>query len=191
MAGESGTSVSETKRQLETSKRVKRLPKTANAMRKGTLSPEKVQAIASAANVDPDAEAKLLEGAETKPLGELRKECLNAKGKDRDKAHARIHRDRYARAGTITTSRPTAAGRSAKAKAADSWSRPTTPDTPTTDRPNALEARAPRCVCSVSVLDEPSPPAGIARAPLRRRIRRKRDLAWPAPCDEPNADSSA
>ena len=57
-------------------------------MRTGTLSPEKVQAIVSAANVDPDAEAKLLDGAETKPLGELRKDCLNAKGKDRDKAHA-------------------------------------------------------------------------------------------------------
>jgi hypothetical protein len=30
-------------------------------------------------------------------LAELREECLNAKGKDRDKTHARIRRDRYAR----------------------------------------------------------------------------------------------
>ena len=97
MAGESGTSVSETKRQIETSKRVRKLPKTATAMRKGTLSPAKVEAIAAAANVDPDAEDNLLDGAETKPLAELREDCLNAKAKDRDKAHARIHRDRYAR----------------------------------------------------------------------------------------------
>ncbi len=97
MAGESGTSVSEAKRQLETSKRVRRLPKTANAMRKGKLSPAKVEAIASAANVDPDAEDKLLDGADKKPLAEVREDCLNAKGKDRDKAHARIHRNRFAR----------------------------------------------------------------------------------------------
>jgi hypothetical protein len=97
MVGESGTSISAAKTQLETSKRVKRLPRTASAMRKGKLSPAKVDAITSAANVDPDAEEKLLEGAETKPLAELREECLNAKAKDRDKTHARIHRDRYAR----------------------------------------------------------------------------------------------
>jgi hypothetical protein len=40
---------------------------------------------------------RLLEGAEKKPLPEVREDCLNAKGKDRDKAHARIRRDRYAR----------------------------------------------------------------------------------------------
>ena len=97
MAGEAGTSISTAKTQLETSKRVKKLPRTASAMRKGKLSPAKVDAIASAANVDPDAEEKLLEGAETKPLAQLREECLNAKGKDRDKTHARIKRDRYAR----------------------------------------------------------------------------------------------
>ena len=65
MAGESGTSISETKRQLETSKRVKRLPRTASAMRKGKLSPAKAHAIAGAADVDPDAEDQLLDGAET------------------------------------------------------------------------------------------------------------------------------
>ena len=63
----------------------------------GKLSPAKVEAIASAADVDPDAEDELLEGAETKPLAELREDCLKAKAKDRDKTHARIRRDRYAR----------------------------------------------------------------------------------------------
>ena len=93
----SGTSINEAKAQIKTSKRVKKLPKTANAMRKGTLSPAKVDAIAGAANVDPDAEDKLLEGAEKKPLAQLREDCLKAKAKDRDKAHARIRRERYAR----------------------------------------------------------------------------------------------
>ena len=93
----SGTSINEAKAQIKTSKRVKKLPKTANAMRKGTLSPAKVDTIADAANVDPDAEDKLLEGAEKKPLAELRADCLKAKAKDRDKTHARIRRERYAR----------------------------------------------------------------------------------------------
>jgi hypothetical protein len=97
MAGESGTSISEAKRQLETSKKVRKLPKTANAMRKGKLSPAKVDAIASAADVEPEAEDRLLDGADKKPLAELKEDCLNAKGKDRDKAHDRIHRDRFAR----------------------------------------------------------------------------------------------
>ena len=81
----SGTSISAAKPQIETSKRVKKLPKTADAMRKGKLSPAKAEAIADAANVDPDAEDKLLEGAEKKPLAELREDCLKAKAKDRDK----------------------------------------------------------------------------------------------------------
>ena len=97
LAGIAGSSVNSAKKELETSKRVKRLPRTAAAMRKGKLGPAKAEAIADAANVDREAEAKLLDGAEKKPLAELRLECLNAKGKDRDKAHARIHRDRCAR----------------------------------------------------------------------------------------------
>jgi len=92
----SGTSVKAAKTKLQTSKRVKKLPKTANAMRTGALSPEKVDAIADAANVEPSAEEKLLAGAEKKPLGELREDCLKAKAKDRDRAHKRIHRDRCA-----------------------------------------------------------------------------------------------
>jgi hypothetical protein len=87
----------EAKTQIKTSKRVKKFPKTANAMRKGKLSPAKADAIADAANVDPEAEDKLLDGAEKKPLAELREECLKAKAKDSDKAHARIRRERYAR----------------------------------------------------------------------------------------------
>ena len=42
----SGTSINDAKKPIETSKRVKKLPKTANAMRKGKLSPAKAEAIA-------------------------------------------------------------------------------------------------------------------------------------------------
>jgi hypothetical protein len=93
----SGTSVTDAKKSLETSKRVKKLPKTANSMRKGELSAAKADAIASAAAVAPEAEDKLLAGAEKKPLGELREACLKAKARDGDKARERIHRDRCAR----------------------------------------------------------------------------------------------
>jgi hypothetical protein len=97
LASLAGTSVNTAKTQIKTSKKVKKLPKTANAMRKGKLSPAKAEAIADAANVDPEAEDRLLDGAQKKPLAEVREDCLKAKGKDRDAAHKRIRRDRYAR----------------------------------------------------------------------------------------------
>ena len=50
MAADSGTSISAAKNALATSKRVRKLPKTANAMRKGELSPAKAEAIADAAD---------------------------------------------------------------------------------------------------------------------------------------------
>ena len=63
----------------------------------GKLSPAKAEAIADAAAVAPDAEDELLDGAEKKPLGELREECLKAKAVDVDKTRERIHRERCAR----------------------------------------------------------------------------------------------
>jgi hypothetical protein len=97
LAALAGSSVTTEKKAIETSKRVRTRPKIANSMRKGKLSPAKAEAIASAANVNPDAEDELLDGAEKKPLAELREECLNAKGADRDKAHDRIRRERFVR----------------------------------------------------------------------------------------------
>ena len=96
LAAISGSSIHAAKSSLETSKNVRDLPKTAAAMRAGTLSASKAEAIVSAATVAPDAEDKLLIGAEKKSLGELREECLKAKAVDRDETHARIHRDRRA-----------------------------------------------------------------------------------------------
>src|ERR1700724_416737 len=73
-----GSSVTDAKKSLETSKRVKKLPKTANSMRKGELSAAKAEVIAGAATVAPEAEDRLLAGAEKRPLGELREACLKA-----------------------------------------------------------------------------------------------------------------
>jgi Domain of unknown function (DUF222) len=97
LAALAGTSVNTEKKSIETSKRVRKLPKTEAAMRRGKLSPAKVEAIASAATVAPAAEGDLLDGAEKASLSELLEKCLKAKAVDVDKARERIHRDRCAR----------------------------------------------------------------------------------------------
>ena len=94
----SGTSVGSARSLIETSQLVADLPATAAALREGTLSGAKVEAIASAATIVPDAEAVLLASAQKMPLGVLRKECLRARaGTDLDTTHARIHADRFLR----------------------------------------------------------------------------------------------
>ena len=80
--------------QLETSKRVRQLPATEQALPAGKLSGAKAEAIAAAAEVAPEAEADLLEGAEDAPLADVREQCLRARAKDRDAAHARIRKAR-------------------------------------------------------------------------------------------------
>ena len=96
LAAVSGTSVSAARNMLETSKQLEALPATADAMRAGKLSRAKAEAIASAATVAPEAEARLLAKADA-PVAVVREECLKAKAVDRDAAHARIRRERYAR----------------------------------------------------------------------------------------------
>jgi hypothetical protein len=97
LAAIAGSTVTAEKKAIETSRNVRKLPKTAAAMRKGELSAAKAEAIADAARVAPESEDKLLDGAEKKPLGELREECLQAKAVDADKAHRRIRKNRCAR----------------------------------------------------------------------------------------------
>jgi Domain of unknown function (DUF222) len=97
LAALAGSSVNTEKKTLETSKRVRKLPKTADAMRKGKLSPAKAASIAGAATVAPDAEDDLLDGAEKKPLAELREECLKAKAVNADDTYKRLRRDRFVR----------------------------------------------------------------------------------------------
>ena len=92
LAAIGGTSVSAAKNQLETSKRIRKLPATAKALRAGKLSAAKAEAIAGSAEVAPGAEDKLLDGAEDAPLADVREKCMRARAKDREKAHARIRR---------------------------------------------------------------------------------------------------
>ena len=99
IAAASGSSVSSARSMLETSKQLEELPATAAAMRTGRLSRAKAEAIASAATVAPEAEGRLLAGAAA-PLAAVREACLQAKAVDRDAAHARIRKGRYARAFT-------------------------------------------------------------------------------------------
>jgi hypothetical protein len=94
LAAIAGSTVTAEKKAIEMSRRVRKLPKTAAAMRKGKLSPAKAEAIADAAKVAPEAEDQLLDGAEEKPLAELREECLKAKAVNVDKTRKRIHRER-------------------------------------------------------------------------------------------------
>jgi hypothetical protein len=96
LARVSGSSVSAARNTLETSQQIKGLPATAAALRAGKLSAAKAEVIASAATVAPDAEAELLAGADA-PLAVVRDKCLAAKGRDREKAHKRIKKARFAR----------------------------------------------------------------------------------------------
>ena len=98
LASWSGTSVGSARSLIETSQRVAELPATAAALREGRLSGAKVEAIAAAATIAPDAEAGLLAVAQKMPLGVLRKDCLRARARtDRDAAHARIREGRFLR----------------------------------------------------------------------------------------------
>ena len=69
LAAIAGTSVSAARGQLETSKKVRKLPKTERALRAGKLSGAKAEAIAAAAEVAPEAEAELLDGAQDAAAG--------------------------------------------------------------------------------------------------------------------------
>ena len=62
LANLAGISVSEARQMLQTSNRVQKLERTAAAMRAGELSPGKAHAIADAASVVPEDEARLLDG---------------------------------------------------------------------------------------------------------------------------------
>lgn len=85
IARRTGTGVGAAKKKLETSKRLKRLPKTDNAVREGELSDEQADAISGGADASPDDEDDLLDAAHKQPLHDLRRRAGDARGKaDRD-----------------------------------------------------------------------------------------------------------
>jgi hypothetical protein len=97
LAHTAGTSLGQARGTLETSKRLVALPRTEDAMRRGELSAAQAEAVADAASVAPGAEARLVELAGRRSLGEVRDECARTKAAaDRD-ADARYRRVRESR----------------------------------------------------------------------------------------------
>lgn len=100
LARTSGSSVGVARSGLETAKRLRRLPATEAAVRRGALSRAQTEAIADAAAVNPAAEGSLLETAERSSLVELREQANRAKAAgdpDPDATHRRIHARRCLR----------------------------------------------------------------------------------------------
>lgn len=100
LARTSGSSVGVARSGLETAKRLRRLPATEAAVRRGALSRAQTEAIADAAAVNPAAEGSLLEIAERSNLVELREQANRAKAAgdpDPDATHRRIHAQRCLR----------------------------------------------------------------------------------------------
>jgi Domain of unknown function (DUF222) len=100
LARTSGSSVGVARSGLETAKRLRRLPATEAAVRRGALSRAQTEAIADAAAVNPAAEGSLLATAERSSLVELRQQANRAKAAgdpDPDATHRRIHRQRCLR----------------------------------------------------------------------------------------------
>ena len=78
----SGTSDSAARVILETSKKARALPACAAALRSGKLSGAKARVVIGAAAVNGDAEAGLLDDAESMSFGELADKGLKARAKD-------------------------------------------------------------------------------------------------------------
>jgi Domain of unknown function (DUF222) len=100
LAHRSGSSVGAARAGLETSKRLRLLPATEAAVRRGELSQAQAETITDAAAVNPSAEQSLLEAAGRANLVELREQANRAKAAadpDSDATHRRIHRRRHLR----------------------------------------------------------------------------------------------
>jgi hypothetical protein len=79
LARKSGSSLGAARSSLETSKRVRNLPDTRSAMRRGELSRSQADEIAGAATAKPDAERSLLSTAAGSSLSELRERCARTR----------------------------------------------------------------------------------------------------------------
>jgi Domain of unknown function (DUF222) len=100
LARKAGTSRGAARRVIETSRHLRKLPATEQALRRGELSQEQADTIADAAAANPDAEQSLLDTARTGSVRQLREAALRAKAAadpDPDATHRRIHRERCLR----------------------------------------------------------------------------------------------
>ncbi|MGH8986461.1 MAG: hypothetical protein ACRDY6_21690 [Acidimicrobiia bacterium] len=91
-----GTTVGQAKEAIETGRKLEDLPATADAAKRGELSPQQAAAITDAASADPDAQERLLETSKSGSLGELRDECARTKANacDVEARRRRIHERR-------------------------------------------------------------------------------------------------
>jgi hypothetical protein len=100
LARTSGSSVGAARAGLETSKKLRLLPATEAALRRGELSRAETETIADAAAVNPGAEQSLLAAAGGGNLGDLREKASRVKAAadpDPDTTHRRIHGERRLR----------------------------------------------------------------------------------------------
>ena len=100
VASTTGTTAHQTRRLIQTGKRLRKLDATREAAQNGELSPDKAEAVADAATADPDSEKRLLGAAASESVSELRDECAKVKARaDRnpDATRQRIHRERSLR----------------------------------------------------------------------------------------------
>jgi hypothetical protein len=100
LARKSGSSLGAARTSLETSTRVRSLPHTRAAMRRGELSRTQADHIADAAAAKPDDEQSLLHAAAGSSLGELRERCARTKAAadpNPDATCRRLHRERRLR----------------------------------------------------------------------------------------------
>ena len=89
MAETSGTGLGEVTGMLETSERLRSLPETTEALRRGELSGPQVREIASAAVVNPSSEGHLLRAAQTSGLKGLKDEARRVKARAVSETEAR------------------------------------------------------------------------------------------------------
>src|SRR5919202_6425331 len=102
LARVAGTSVGRAARDIETARRLEKLPAVDDAALSGALSAEQVAAVADAASADPSAEGRLVAKARTSSLAELREECARVKAAvgDPEERRRKIHEGRFLRAWT-------------------------------------------------------------------------------------------
>lgn len=99
MAKSTGTTASKAKTAIATGQQLRKRRKTRAAATAGQLSPDQSAAIADATAVNPDAEDSLLDHADKRSVGELRRKCAEAKTEKEDieAIERRIHANRGVR----------------------------------------------------------------------------------------------
>lgn len=125
LARTTGTTIGHARELLDTAGRLGSLPATDAAARRGELSASQVAAIADAATVAPDAEARLVATAKATSLGELRDECVRTKTAalpDPEAHHRAIHAGRFARRRTCADGAAELVYRSTTDEVAAVWS---------------------------------------------------------------------